>query len=182
MAPPWGCDRSGSICSGRAPASTVVTTGQCTAQKPQYPLTARLAFTVIVAIDPSLRLVLAEHLLLDAGEVTVQVGYALEDIRGGQGHDDLEDLADLGLQVDYREPAPRRLHRLLGRNDDPHARAADVSEALEVEHEGAGLALGDGRDVLLEVGVRVAVQRTRGTDRHEPLARLRSEGQRHVAL
>src|SRR5438445_10326289 len=27
--------------SGRAPASTVVTTGQCTAQNPQYPLTAR---------------------------------------------------------------------------------------------------------------------------------------------
>src|SRR2546427_11339283 len=51
MAPPWGCDWSGSTLSGRAPASTVVTTGQCTAQNPQYPLTARLASTLIVPID-----------------------------------------------------------------------------------------------------------------------------------
>src|SRR5437773_6927816 len=51
MAPPWGCDRSGSTRRGCAAASTVVTTGQCTAQNPQYPLTARLASTLVVPID-----------------------------------------------------------------------------------------------------------------------------------
>src|SRR5262249_33830273 len=42
---------SGSTLSGREPASTVVTTGQCTAQNPQYPATVRLVSALMAPND-----------------------------------------------------------------------------------------------------------------------------------
>src|SRR5262249_42531318 len=50
MAPPCGWERSGSTLRGREPASTVVTTGQCTAQNPQYPVTVRLVSALIALV------------------------------------------------------------------------------------------------------------------------------------
>src|SRR5712691_7020605 len=49
IAPPYGCARSGSTEITRGP-SAVVTTGQCTAQNPQYPVTFRIASPVLAGV------------------------------------------------------------------------------------------------------------------------------------
>src|SRR5437764_1490613 len=75
------------------------------------------------------------HLALDLRQVFVQLPDAVEDLLGREGLDDVEDLADLGLEVDEEGLAAALLHGLLRRQHDPDARAADVTDLLQVEND-----------------------------------------------
>src|SRR6266850_3321621 len=104
MAPPWGCDRSGSTLRGRAPASTLVTTGQCTAQNPQYPLTARLASPLIVPIDRDASIPAPARVVVECRVVSPR--------RSSQsGHELLDQCVDLVGNLGGREmPRAGELH------------------------------------------------------------------------
>src|SRR5262245_17671314 len=92
-------------------------------------------------------------------EIGVELRLAREDLLGRQSLHDLEHLEHGWLGVDDRHFSAARLERLARSHDAPDARAADVLEPVQLEHEGSDVRRLEQRGELgVELGGGEAVE------------------------